>query len=164
MYEKTVKLRDNETLQKVNIETGEIVDLPSSPEPRNGMLKFDLMSSYSRRNTKAWVLLASQTNDKEYIVANKLADMARAYTSSLIPLTPDSTVSEMYSILGEDRRKISGIIDKLFRLGVIGKFEVYDKNELHHNYWIFNPYLSFNGKVIKSDVATLFSGTFYAFV
>jgi hypothetical protein len=49
------------------------------------------------------------------------------------------------------KNNINKVIEKLFKLGVIGKFEVCDSGvNIHHKYWIFNPYLHFNGKTIKA--------------
>tara|TARA_R110000772_G_scaffold268686_3_gene397509 strand:- start:907 stop:1419 length:513 start_codon:yes stop_codon:yes gene_type:complete len=156
------KLKHNELVQVVNQETGEVRDVKCNKSPSNNMRKFDLMKTYHRRNTAAWDLLQSQTTDKEYKVADKLAKLARAYTSALEPLNPDSSILEIAEYLKEDRRTISKTIDKLFKLGVIGKFEVYNANEQHTKYWVFNPYLSFNGNVIKAGVPTLFDETIYA--
>jgi hypothetical protein len=44
-------------------------------------------------------------------------------------------------------------------LGVYGKFEIVDMKKGYTKYWLFNPYLSFSGKLINSDIAELFSGT-----
>lgn len=116
---------------------------------------------------RAWKLLETQTNERELLVAYKLAMMARAYTNSLSPLSPESTSLLLAETLGVDRRYVTKIINKLFNLGVIGKFEVAetlnmsDEPELH-KYWIFNPYLAFNGKVIDKDISALFKNTIYA--
>ena len=158
------KLKHNEKLQKVDVETGEITDFPLRKKVANGMSKFDLMKTYHRRSSSAWDLLETQTSVKEYAVADKLARLATAYDSSLIPLSPESTTTEITEILNVDRRIVVKTIDKLFKLGVIGKFEVYDRFEIRHNYWVFNPYLSFNGSYIKKDVKTLFDNTHYAMV
>lgn len=161
-YNVNLNIPHNKRVYLEDIETNELTPITISKKPSNGMKKFDLMNTYHRRNTKAWNLLETQTTTKEYQVADKLAKLAKAFTSSLEPLNPDSTISEIAQILNENRRTISKVIDKLFKLGVIGKFEVYDSNQQHTRYWIFNPYLSFNGNVIKENVPTLFDNTYYA--
>lgn len=155
-------LNHNEAVQVVNKETGEVREVNYSKSQSNGMQKFNLMKSYHRRNTAAWDLLETQTTNQEYMVADKLAKLARAYTSSLEPLDPSSSTSDIAEFLSVGRKYVDSNIDKLFKLGVIGKFEVYNANEQHTKYWVFNPYLSFNGNVIKAGVPTLFDETIYA--
>ena len=167
-YQTTIKLKHNEIPAKVNVETGEIKPLVPNQEfeakkPRDKtMMLFKHTGPFHRKFNKAWMLLESQTTKQELAVANKLAMMAKAYTNSLEPLKPDSSIVEIAETLNENRNTIVKIIDKLFKLGVIGKFEVYNKNEEYQNYWIFNPFLSFNGKAIKHNVDSLFRDTFYA--
>ena len=167
MYEKVIKLKHNERAAKINLETGEVAEVKAhnreKKQPKDPSMNFFISNeSYSRFFTKAWQLLETQTTDTEFKVAYKMSMMAHAYTNSLEPLRPESTMKELSEFFNVDRRKIQNIIEKLFKLGVIGKFQVYDRFENHHNYWVFNPYLSFNGKIIKKDVQSLFNNTHYA--
>jgi predicted transcriptional regulator len=167
MYEKVIKLKHNERAAKINLETGEVAEVKTQnrekKQPKDPSMNFFISNeSYSRFFTKAWQLLETQTTDTEFKVAYKMSMMAHAYTNSLEPLRPESTMKELSEFFNVDRRKIQNIIEKLFKLGVIGKFQVYDRFENHHNYWVFNPYLSFNGKIIKKDVQSLFNNTHYA--
>ena len=169
-----VGISENELVSKVELVdrfTGEVRDevpnLSSSfyikgKRPKNGMKKYEAMDIYHRRSFRAWELLRTQTTAREYIVADKMANRAKAFTSSLEPLSPESTVTEIADELKEDRRTIKKIIDKLFKLGVIGKFEVYNDQEEHTKYWVFNTFLSFNGDYIKKSVEDLFADTYYA--
>lgn len=165
MYTKTIELNHNEIPAKINVQTGEIKELKHFNKKQlkdNTMQYFNHDQSYSRTFTRAWLLLKTQTNDLEFKAANTMALLAKAYTNSLEPLTPESTMISVAETLSIDRRYVSTIIDKLYKLGVIAKFEVYNRNEVYQNYWVFNPYLSFNGKTIKKEVTTLFDKTFYA--
>jgi predicted transcriptional regulator len=167
MYEKVIKLKHHEKAAKINLETGAVEEIEGKErvvkKPKDPTMNFFISSeSYSRFFTKAWLLLETQTTDVEFKVAYKMSMMAHAYTNSLEPLRPESTMKELADFFNVDRRKILTIIEKLFKLGVIGKFQVYDRFENHHNYWVFNPYLSFNGKIIKKDVQGLFDKTHYA--
>lgn len=165
-YTTTINVEHNEKVAKIN-EDGEVIILGvnkydrKQPKDRT-MMFFESNQPYSRTFTKAWLLLETQTTALEFKVVYKMSLLARAYTNSLEPLSPDSTVRDISEHLSIDKNKVTSIIDKLFKLGVIGKFEVYDRFETHHNYWVFNPYLSFNGKTIKRDVQTLFDNTYYA--
>lgn len=165
MYTKEFILQDNEVAASINLETGEIKEFKSHKAHKvkdTTMEIFKHDQPYQRVFTRAWVLLKTQTTDVEFKVANSLALLAKAYTNSLEPLTPETSARSIAKELEIDYRKTTAIIDKLYKLGVIAKFEVYNRNEVYQNYWVFNPYLSFNGKSIKREVATLFDKTFYA--
>jgi predicted transcriptional regulator len=172
LYETTIELASNEAPAKINKETGAITEIipkqalvarMAQKVPKDPTMKyFKEVTAWQRVSTKAWELLRTQTTEKECFVAFKLGLLAHAYTNSLEPITPNSTITDIAEYLGENRNTIAKIIDKLFRLGVIGKFEVYTINETYQNYWIFNPYLSFNGKIIKKEVDSLFRNTYYA--
>ena len=168
-YTTNVGLRHNEVPVAKNQETGEIRDLVPKDkkvkEPKDKSKEYFVSSqSYQRHFTHAWNLLETQTTQLEYMAAEKLGRMAQAYTNSLEPLTPESTQRELSEHLKIGIHSVSKVIDKLFKLGVIAKFEVYNRNEQFQSYWIFNPYLSFNGITIKKSVSQLFSKTYYALV
>lgn len=163
-YNASANLNDNEKLAKINIETGEIkeINISATRKPRDkSMDYFNSKNVYQRYFTKAWGLLMTQTNDLEFRAATMLGMMAKAYTNSLEPLNPDSTAKELSDYLHIDRRLVLGVMTKLEKLGVIGTFGVYNRNEVYQGFWIFNPYLSFNGKIIKKDVDVLFKDTYY---
>lgn len=166
-YTTELKLKHNEIPAIINTETAELKELTSNqykkePKDRSTMYFNDFNQPWSRTFSASWKLLETQTTPKELLVAHKLAIRAKAYTNSLEPLNPESTVRVLAQELQENKNNIDKIIDKLFKLGVIGKFEVYEDNQHHQKYWVFNPFLSFNGKTIKKDVANLFSRTTYA--
>lgn len=147
-------------------ETGEVKEIKPKPGGRPGFKYFNQGQVYTKTYTKAWNLLKTQTTPLEYFVAHQLALRAKMGTNSLIPLSPDTTVRDLVDTLGGNKNNINKIIDKLFSLGVIGKFEVSEVIEGFDTelkkYWIFNPFLSFNGKVVNKGVEKLFENTYYA--
>lgn len=164
-YTRTLELQHNEVPAIVNVETGEFNTLepPKQKIPKDSkVMYFKHDQPFQRRFYKAWDLLETQTTELEYKAAEKMSRMAQAYTNSLAPLCPESTVREIAETLKIDKNKVTKVVDKLFKLGVIAKFEVYERYEQHHNYWILNPYLVYNGRTIPKDVAGLFEGTWYA--
>lgn len=165
-YTANLKLKDNEAPAVVNLETGVITQAKFEhvkEQPKDKTMKyFDIDEPFSRTFTKSWKLLETQTTVREFAVAMKLANRARAYTNDLRPLNADSSLREIAEELNENKDAISKIIEKLFKLGVIASFEVSEHNEHYQKYWVFNPYLSFNGKVIKKGLEDLFSNTTYA--
>ena len=170
MYQKKLTLKEDEIPAIINARTGEVVPKPVPgifkihvPDDNN-MLPFKLMTKFSRFQKIAWEMLETQVSDRELGIALKLALRAKAFTNSLEPLHPDLTTTLLAEELNANRNTILKVIDKLFKLGVIGKFEVYEAGEKHQKYWVFNPYLAFNGKAIKRDVVTLFDKTTYALI
>jgi hypothetical protein len=174
MKERKVKYKDNQVLAKIDLDedTGELTDsmeiVKEHDDDRGNYenVKFKPNGLFQKQYTAAWMLLDSQTNDREFLVAVRLGMKARAFTNSLVPLGPDSTMNYLSKVLNVDRRYIGPIIDKLLKLGVIGVFKIAEpttKTEtMINNYWVFNPYLSFNGVAVNREVKTLFDNTFYA--
>jgi len=126
------------------------------------MEPFNLMKNYHRMNGAAWNLLSTQTSRVEYQVAQKLAFMARQGNNSLVPLNDDTTSLDLSEFLSCDREGVKKHIQKLFTLGVIAKFEIYEHDKQYKKYWIFNPWLAFNGARINNEVKNLFRNTTYA--
>ena len=65
----------------------------------------------------------------------------------------------MEDFFGVNRKKLPNIFKKLFDIGVFARFEVATEEEYYKKHWIFNPYISFKGRLISSDIAKLFYGT-----
>lgn len=125
-------------------------------------IKFKHNQPFQMTFTKAWKLLETQTSKKEFEVAVKLSLMAKAFTNSLEPLSQDSTTRELAEQFKCCATDISKVFKRLFELGVIGKFETGNKFNRIERYYVFNPYLSFNGNEIDELIPNLFSETIYA--
>lgn len=108
---------------------------------------------------QTWAFLNGVLTPIEYKAAHTLAMMAKSNTGSLEPLSDESTLKELMSTLDMSINKVRPIMNKLFELGVYGKFEAYKPERPYTKHWIFNPYLSFSGRIIKSDIKELFNGT-----
>jgi len=166
-YQTTVNLDHDQQVAIIDTLTGNVTPVNTVKTPRDTQLKYhNKDETFKKVYPKAWKLLETQTNDKEFLVAYKLGMMAKAYTNSLAPLRPELTNTILSNELGVHRTVVRKILNKLLKLGVIAKFEVGEQvsgsvSEIK-KYWIFNPYLSFNGKLINRDIARLFDNTFYA--
>lgn len=160
MRTEEIKLNDNERPAKINIETGEIQEVKQKanniPE---GKEVFEPNGIFLKTYTKSWKFLKSELTPFEFNVAFQLAIMAKANTNSLEPLNDDTTINQLAEIFGISRNKVTPILTKLYKLGVYAKFEAYKPHIPYTKYWILNPYLSFAGKLISSDIARLFNGT-----
>jgi hypothetical protein len=159
-YRQEIGLKHNESAAAINLETGEV--RPISKKPNNipaGKEIFEPNALFQKSYTKSWKFLKSKLTDFEFSVAFELALMAKANTNSLEPLNDETTVYQLVDRFSISRNKVKPLFKKLFELGVYGKFEVYDKTKPYTKYWVLNPYLSFSGSLISSDISRLFSGT-----
>lgn len=164
MYNQTAKLQDNEVLQKVNKETGEVTEVPF-PRKRNPNIDRHDPGTYTKHFSLAWKTLYTQTTKYEYAIAAKMSTKIRMITNSLEPLSDETTLQQLSNEFGVSMGKVKATFEKLFNLGVYGKFEVVDwENEefRHKRYWVFNPFLSCNGNSIDNRSKGLFSKTLYA--
>ena len=160
MYKKEIVCQDNEIPARVNRETGEITELRARwnniPEDKE---IFEPDGLFSKSYNKSWEYLRNNFSALEFKAAFSLALMAKANTNSLEPLSDETTYIELSELLMVGKNKVDIILNKLFDYGVYARFEVSDKTKPYTRYWVFNPYLSFSGKLISSDVSKLFKGT-----
>lgn len=158
MYKTTIRLNHNEIPAKINLETGEVKPKKNNNIPEGYVLHAPGVP-YDKIYTKSWRFLKTQLTQLEFSVAFELAMMAKAFTNSLEPLNDATTIPELVEKFQISKNKVRPVFQKLFKLGVYGKFEVYDRTKPYTKYWVLNPYLTFNGNVLSSDIARLFSGT-----
>lgn len=159
-YKKLVELNHNEIPAIIDLETGEITPLvPKSNNIPEGKQVFEPKGVFQKSYTKSWLFLKSKLTAFEFSVAFELAVMAKANTNSLEPLNDDTTVNQLVERFNISRNKVKPLFKKLFDLGVYAKFEVAKQNTPYKKYWVLNPYLSFSGRLIDSDLAELFRDT-----
>lgn len=164
-YSRQISLKHDEQPAKINTRTGEIVVIEDSDvsKTRNPEMEtFNTEFLFQRTNTEAWRLLRTQTTDVEFRIAFELALRAKAFTNSLQPLDDSTTAKELAEEFNLDRNIVKKLFNKLFDLGVYGRFEVSEQNKAFKKYWVFNPYLAFNGRAIDVNTKNLFANTTYA--
>ena len=159
-YRKEIELYHDEIPARLNVDTGELITLKPRKNniPENSEV-FEPNSFFKKTYPNGWAFLRKYLTAEESNVASILAAKAFSNTNSLNPLNDDTAISELSEIFGISRNIVKDMLKKLFELGVYGKFEVADINVPYTKYWIFNPYLSFSGSIIKSDIASLFKNT-----
>lgn len=166
----TVSLNSNEQVAILNTETGELTTLSSKSKrgrPKGTLKKEGKEvwlpeATFVKHYPQSWKWLREHTTDNEFKAAYALAQLAKAYTNSLEPLNDATIIPDLVAATGVSKNLINVTLHKLWKLGVYAKFEVYDPSKPYTKYWILNPYLSFNGKLIDSGIAKLFSGTYVA--
>lgn len=161
-YETKLQLYAHELPAKVNAFTGETTILGAAHRSNNipeGKEIFEPDGIFRKDYTKSWEFLDRALSPLEFKVVAKLCRMAKMNTNSLEPLNDDTTIAVIAKEFKIGRNKVSPLFNKLFKLGVYAKFEAYKPDVPYTRYWILNPYLSFSGKIISSDIAKLFIGT-----
>jgi len=160
-YEQVVKLHHDEKAVKVNVVTGELVEITKRVNniPKDKQLFGKDEKEWKKSFTPSWEFLETVLSDLELRVTMKLCRLAKMNTNSLEPLSDETTQIEIAEVFNIDRRKAKLLFEKLHQLGIYAKFDIVKENVPYTKYWILNPYLSFGGKMINSDIATLFEGT-----
>ena len=163
-YKQEVPLFHNEVPARVNVETGEVTIVKKRGRPKGSLPKGKEVwlpnALFTKHFPQSWKWLREHTTDNEFKAAVALAQLAKAYTNSLEPLNDATIIPDLVNATGVSKNLIGVTLQKLWKLGVYAKFEVYDPSKPYTKYWILNPYLSFNGKLIDSDIARLFQGTY----
>lgn len=157
MYTTTIELEDHEVAAKIDMITGKVQEIKRK-KVNNGMFKFNLMPTYKKYNSGVATKLKPYLTCEERSMIPILADMARHGSNSLIPLNDKTTNLELADMFGIDRRKVRACVNKLFEVGVLGKFEGKNHDDLYKNYWILNPYIYFNGGFAKDYLKDIFHG------
>lgn len=162
-YTAEYNLNHNEVPAKVNVETGETTTLMKRPNNiPEGKRVFEPDALFRKDYTNSWKFLERNLKPIEFKAAFTLALKAKANTNSLEPLSDSTTIPELMEVLGISKNVVKPLLKKLWSIGVYGKFEVSEVGKPYTKYWILNPYLSFSGKLIDSDIAELFSKTHIA--
>lgn len=158
-YSQIVQLKHNERVIIVN-DDGEFRE-PTVRKNNipSGKQVFEPNGIFKKTYTKSWEYLKQELSPFEFRAAFSLALLAKANTNSLEPLNDETTLNDLIAVLDVSINKVKPVLKKLWDYGVYGKFEVAKQNEPYKKYWILNPYLSFSGKIINSDIANLFIGT-----
>lgn len=160
-YQKTIDLYHHEQAAKVDLITGEVtvVNSPKNNLP-DGKKPFGREEIGWRKSfDHSWDYLDSVLSDLELRVVGKLCRMAKMNTNSLEPLDDDTTQLEIAKHFSIDRRRAAIVFQKLYDFGIYAKFQVAREDAPYTKYWILNPYLSFGGALIQSDISELFRGT-----
>ncbi len=157
-YNVTIGLNHDEVAAKVNSVSGEVTLVSKGNKMPEG---FELagMGKFVRNYPDTWKYMEKRMTNLEFAVACRLGLWARAYTNSLMPLGDESTLNELARIMGVGVNKAKAISEKLFKMGIYARFEVSEVDCEYKKYWIFNPYLSFNGRVIETSMKNLFKNT-----
>lgn len=161
-YTKKVKLEDNEQLYKVDCSTGELKEVKSNSSNNLGKTLFNADSRFTKNYDRVWLYLVDNLSLVELKIATKMSIMSEHTTNSLSPLDDKTNIRDLAKYFGIGVNSVRKAFDNLFKLGVYASFEYSHYKRGIVKEWIFNPYISFKGRLIQSDIKELFSNTYIA--
>lgn len=160
MYTRNLSFRDNEVPAKINLETGELIEIRNTfnslPDGKEMWLKNE---KFSKMFNYSWKYLVKTLGSDEIKVLVVMTLLAQPNTNSMPPLNEEVSMLQMEEYFNVSRKKLPQIFKNLFDIGVFAKFEVATEEEFYKKYWILNPYIAFKGRLINSDISKLFYGT-----
>lgn len=162
-YEVTTRLHHNESLYKTDKDTGDMIEVKHRKNNiPDGSIIFEPDGEFKKMYVESWNFLATRLSKYEISIVQQLVFMAQMNTNSLEPLSEETTIQELSVKFEMGKNQVTRVFKKLYELGVYGRFNVYNVTKPYTKFWVLNPYLAFAGKLIKSDIASLFSGTLVA--
>lgn len=163
-YTQTLNLKHNERAGIIDLETGDFRmpdNLPNNlPEDREMFIPDHYFDKVFYASQYVWVELEKVLTDLEYRVAHRLTHFGDMNNNSLRPLNDQVLLKDLSKEFNVSINKVKPVFKKLFDLGVYANVRVADmKYPGIENFWILNPYLSFSGKFVNSNVLGVFNGT-----
>lgn len=160
MYTHKMTLRDNELPGKINAETGEFSQVSKKVDNRpSGKIRFNYDASFHKSYEKCWLYLSENLTGAELRIALMMSCIMEYSTNSLAPLDNNTSyelLSEKFSI---SKGMVKKSFKKLFDIGVYASFKYSHYKRGIVEEWVFNPFISFKGKLIDSDLKNLFINT-----
>jgi hypothetical protein len=160
MYEnRGIKLQDNEKLYKIT-DDGEMNEVKKKVNniPKGKEL-FTPDKYFTKNYIKAWNYLLDNLTAIELKIALKMSVMAEYNTNSLIPLDNKTTMRDLAEFFNIGINTVKKAFHNLFKQGVYASFNYYHYLRGDVEEWIFNPYISFKGRLVDSDIKELFNDT-----
>ena len=161
-YDVKVSLGHHESLAKIDKVTGEITEVRTKKKALtkegDGLVKPDF-GLFTRTYTDTWRVLHKDMTSLEFACACRLSLYAKAFTNSLMPLSDKASLVEKSDMLGVSVNMVGKVSARLYGFGVYGKWEngiEIKEGEEYKKYWVLNPYLSYNGRVIDESILDLF--------
>ena len=141
MRQVLIKLQDNEIAAKINLDTGEIIEVKTDRREY-----FSESRSFRKSNSNSWTFLFRE----EFLAVEALTKLDR--------LNDRIVLRHLIKQLSLSSVEAKLILETLFDYGVYARLGVMKPGQPYLN-WIINPYLSFGGQLVDDNVAELFKGT-----
>lgn len=159
-YTETVKFKHHQSPAIYDEITGEYKQLKAKNKLPEGKEKYQekfMTDSFTKLNLRILPYLVEVFNSIEINMIVKMISLIDYNSNSIEKLNNDTSLRDLAKLFGVSRNRIKTYLDHLFRMGVYAQFKIHkDKKE---EYWILNPYLSWQGELIDSSLKANFKGT-----
>lgn len=156
-YEQVVKLHHDEKVVKVNVVTGELVEITKRVNNIPKGKRVVKQTNFSKVNIDVIPLLKNKLSNIELGIVFQMIGLAEYNTNSMKPLNNDTTVRELSERFGVGINQVKKNFKNLFDLGVYAQLSI--AREDGNEFWILNPYISFKGKTAEDSLFDNFQNT-----
>jgi hypothetical protein len=154
MYNKTIKLQDNEIAAKINTETGILTTIKAFTNQQTDVVCLNYENYFSLNVTVLERLTESKLlsrTDKGYIL--DMCTMLKTeynalYTNNNIP----HTITTLSSTLELHYDKMRKLLKRLVKIGILGRLVTADR-EL----FVMNPFIARKRKFVSKEVSKIFN-------
>ncbi|MGL5796959.1 MAG: hypothetical protein ACRCYT_02020 [Cetobacterium sp.] len=161
-YEQTVRLPHNKKIISVDVETGDMQDIPKRINniPK-GKSKLDYERYHiSNDNFIKKALSMNLITNEELGIITHMSSIAEINTNSLRPLTDKTTLKDLSERFQVPIKRVEKIFKKLFSLGVYSQLNYFSYSENQEvTYWVLNPYISWKGNLRNDSIFNSFVDT-----
>jgi len=157
MYEKLLKLRDNEIPAKVNTETGEIMEVKrrkNNIPDGYSRLKYD---NFGIINLDMLKVLKMLLTDTEIGIVISMIMKAEYESNSLAPLNDETSIRQLSEVFGISPSIVKKTFIKLFDLGVYAQLKIARSDG--NAFWILNPNIYWKGRIKQDSIFLHFENT-----
>ena len=113
---------------------------------------------FSKRYPNSWRFLERELSDIEFKVTIALSLLATRGTNEIEALEKTITAKKLSELFGVSRDLINPILEKLLNYGVYMNVTVHHEDKVFTGH-LLNPFLSFSGRLLHSNVIGLFKPT-----
>ncbi len=156
-YEQVVKLHHDEKAVKVNVVTGELVEITKRVNNIPKGKRIVKQEDFTKVNNRVIPFLKKNLSHEELSIVFQMIGMAEFNTNSLKPLNNETTIKDLTEQFGVGKNQVSKYFKRLFDLGVYAQFKIAKDGE--KEFWILNPYISFKGRTAEDSLFDNFKGT-----
>lgn len=160
MYEYNLRLKHTEVPAIIDSNTGEVRKVNTFRNSKSDHFEYmNVNTPFNKTFSEGWSYLADVLTGNQLKIAVLMSNSVKPVTNSLVPLSDDISFRKLAEHFGVSKTTVKADLDKLFKEGVFAKFELYEDKYKHTRYWVFNPYLSYNGRGIHRKTKSLFENT-----
>jgi len=161
MYTAQIKLRHNEVPAKIDLETGEIMEINKKPNNiPDGKSKLDYDRFHIKNDRLSNLVKNGIISHEENSIISLMCSMAEMGTNALKPITDDTSLLLLGDHFSINRHRVGKVIDRLRILGVFLQIRYYsDSQQKELTYWVLNPNISWKGRLKDDSMFMHFSDT-----